>query len=110
MVSLLESGMASMLDTCLLFALSTKPTEIKNGVNEFIWFDFSIRFGSVGSGETFDCVQGRDFVISLRLPDRSSSYVSVPYEFNLTLFQTYLIREIHKRAVSYVERGCRIWV
>lgn len=39
MVSLFESGMASLLDHCLLFALNTKPTEVKER-REFIWLDF----------------------------------------------------------------------
>lgn len=109
MISLLESGMASLLDHCLLFAFNTKPTEVK-GCREFIWLDFSIRFISVDPCDVFEGVQGRDFVISLHLPDRSCTYVGVPYEFELTQYHSYLVREIRKKAVSFVERGCVSWV
>lgn len=108
MVSLIESGMASSLDHCLLFALNTKPTEVKE-CREFIWLDFSIRFISVDSCDVFEGVQGRDFVVSLRLPDRSYTYNNVPYEFELTQYHSYLVREIHKKVVSFVERGYVSW-
>lgn len=109
MISVLNSGMSSLLDYCLLYAMNTKPTEVKE-YGEFIWLDFSIRFISVCQGDVFEGVQGRDFVISLHLPDRSCTYVSVPYEFELTQYHLYLVREIYKKAVSFVERGCASWV
>ena len=106
MVSILSSGMSSLLDYCLLYAMNTKPTE-EGLCGEVVWHDFGVRFLR-DSLSNESLMSGKDFAISFRMPDVNGVYSSVRYSFDLSEHQVYMLRSLFKKVSKFRESG--LWV